>query len=226
MSLVLEFAARRRSFIPGWLLHLGFSGVFLVAVIDSCPIPTPIPGSTDILVLLLSAHHALPWLTALAAVAGSLCGGWFTWSAGKKGGQAMLDRFASKRFRRRIERWVKEHALLSVACAALLPPPVPLLPFLLAAGALGVSRRQMFLALGMARSLRYGLEALLGYLYGRRILHWWNHSLSGWSTAILWTFLGLVVAGILFGIWRYRLEQRREKDTKPIAKSSPTPAAR
>jgi membrane protein YqaA with SNARE-associated domain len=195
--------------IPVWLLHLGFGGVFVVSFLDACPIPLPVPGTTDILVLLLAAHRTLPWLVALSAVAGSLGGGYLTWAAGKKGGEAMMERFAPKRFRQRIARWMGKHAVLSVGFAALMPPPVPLLPFLLAAGALGVTRRQMFTALGVARTIRYGAEAVLGVMYGRRILRWWNHHLAAWSGPILWTFLGLLAAGILFGIWKYRHDQRR-----------------
>jgi membrane protein YqaA with SNARE-associated domain len=208
VSLLLQRTTGRSHVIPVWLLHLGFGGVFAVSFLDACPVPLPIPGTTDIFVLLLAAHHALPWLVALSAIAGSLCGGYLTWAAGKKGGEAMMERFAPKRFRQHITRWVEKHAILSVCLAALMPPPVPLLPFLLTAGALGVTRRQLFTALGIARTIRYGAEAALGVIYGRRILRWWNHHLAAWSQPILWTFLGLLTAGTLFGIWKYRHNQR------------------
>jgi membrane protein YqaA with SNARE-associated domain len=200
--------------MPLWLLHLGAGGVFAVSLVDSSPVPLPLPGSTDIFILVLTAHRALPWLVALAAIAGSLCGGYLTWAAGKKGGEAMMERFTPKRFRQHIHDWVKKHAVLSVCCAALLPPPVPLLPFLLAAGALGVTRRQMFLALGVARTVRYGIEATLGVIYGRSILRWWNRHLAPWSGPILWTFLGLLAAGIVFGVWKYRHDQRAIRATQ------------
>jgi membrane protein YqaA with SNARE-associated domain len=194
--------------MPPWLLHLGSAGVFAVSFLDASPIPLPVPGSTDILILLLSANRALPWLVALAAIAGSLCGGYLTWATGKKGGEAMLERFTPKRFRQRIHGWMEKHAVLSVCFAALLPPPVPLLPFLLAAGALGVTRRQLLISLTVSRTIRYGTEAALGAIYGRTILHWWNRHLAAWSGPILWMFLGLLAAGILLGIWKYRHDRR------------------
>lgn len=201
-------ASTRHHLIPPWILHFGVLGVFGVALVDSSPIPLPVPGSTDVLILLLGARGGLPWLLALAGVAGSLLGGVLTWKTGQKGGEAMLERYVSKRYRALIKRWVKEHGIRTVALAALLPPPIPLLPFLLAAGALGVTRRQLFIALGVARSIRYGIEAALAILYGRRILHWANRYIAGWSNVILYTFLGLVAAGILFGIWKYKHDQR------------------
>jgi len=198
----------RHRLIPVWVLHFGLAGVFAVAFLDAAPIPLPVPGSTDILILILGAHGEPPWLLAPCAIAGSLVGAWLTWKAGQKGGEPMLDRYVPQRFRSRIKNWVKHHGIVSVCLAALLPPPIPLLPFLLAAGALGVTRRQLFTALGIARTLRYGGEAALAMIYGRAILRWFNRYLAGWSSVILYSFLALLVAAIVFGIWKYRHDQR------------------
>lgn len=208
MYLAARAAVRhKRSTIPAWVLHFGLAGVFVVSFLDSAPIPLPVPGSTDILILILGAHGENPWLLAPFAIAGSLVGALFTWAAGKKGGKAMVDRYVPKRFGSRLHGWVQHHGVLSVCLAALLPPPIPLLPFLLAAGALGVKRKQLFIALGIARTLRYGTEAALSRLYGRQILRWFNHYLAGWSSVILYSFLILLAAAIIFGIWKYRRDQ-------------------
>lgn len=200
--------------IPAWVLHFGLFGVFAVSFLDAAPIPLPVPGSTDILIVILGAHGESPWLLAPVAILGSLIGAWFTWKAGKKGGEAMLERYAPQRFRSLLEHWVKSHGVLSVCVAALLPPPIPLLPFLLAAGALGVTWKQLFSAVGIARTVRYGMEAALSLIYGRRILRWFNHYLAGWSSVILYAFLGLLAAAIVFGIWKYR-HDRQETRTAP-----------
>ena len=190
--------------MPAWILHFGLAGVFVVALLDAAPIPLPIPGSTDILILILGAHGEWPWLLAPVAIAGSLIGGYLSWTAGKKGGEKMLERYLPRRFGKRIRGWVKEHGMLSVCLAALLPPPIPLLPFVLAAGALGVTRRQMLVALGIARTIRYGSEAAVAAVYGRSILRLFNRYLAGWSSVILYSFLGLLVAAVIFGVWKYR----------------------
>jgi membrane protein YqaA with SNARE-associated domain len=209
--ILLAAAAGHRHAAMHWLLHFGVAGLFVVALLDAAPVPLPIPGSTDILVLILAAHGEALWLLAPMAIAGSLIGGYLTWGTGKKGGEAMLDRYVPPRFRSRIRTWVKRHGILSVCLAAMLPPPIPLMPFLLAAGVLGVGRRQVLIALGIARTVRYGGEAVLGLYYGRPILRALNRYLSaGWSTGILCAFLALLAAAIVFAIWKYRHEQRRE----------------
>src|SRR5271154_1961381 len=76
-----------------WLMGFGTMGLFVVSTIDSSIIPLPLPGSTDLLLILLVAHHADPFLAAIAAIVGSLLGGYFTWSAGAKGGEPALQRY-------------------------------------------------------------------------------------------------------------------------------------
>ncbi|MGC1298128.1 MAG: VTT domain-containing protein [Alloacidobacterium sp.] len=199
---------RRALPIPRWLIHFGVFGVFFVSAIDASVIPLPLPGSTDLLVLLLAARHSVLWLLVLAAVAGSILGGYFTWGAGKKGGEAMLERYVPKRFREPLSKRVKRHGVMSVGIAAILPPPIPLMPFVLAAGALGVSRKQFLWSFSIARAVRYSLIAWLGATYGRRVLGVWSRYLAGWADAILWVFIGLLIAAIVFGIWKYRHDQR------------------
>ncbi|HEY0786404.1 MAG TPA: VTT domain-containing protein [Acidobacteriaceae bacterium] len=204
-------AHRRHSPMPRWLLHLGMPGLFFVSIVDSSIIPLPLPGSTDILLLLLVAQRGShPVWLALAAILGSILGGYLTWSAGKKGGQAMLERWAPRRMVKPLTRWVSERGFATVAISGLLPPPVPLMPLLLGSGALGVSRRKFLAAFSTARALRYSLIAWISVTYGRRVLKVWNHYLADWSSTILWTFLALLVAGIAFGFWKYRRMQRQQ----------------
>ena len=195
--------------MPHWLIHLGALGVFGVSVIDASIIPLPLPGSTDLLLLLLAAHRGNPFLLAIAAIAGSLIGGYLTWGAGKKGGEAMLERYVPKRFFKRMTGYVKTHGTAAVVVASLLPPPIPLMPFLVASGALGVSRKIFLWAFGAGRVVRYGLIAWLGATYGRVVVRAWGRYLQGWSTTILWVFIVLLVAAIAFGVWKYRHDRRR-----------------
>ena len=57
-----------------------------------------------------------------------------------------------------------------MALPALLPPPFPLTPFILTCGALSVNRWRFFLTFSAMRLLRFGVEALLAYRYGRGVL--------------------------------------------------------
>jgi membrane protein YqaA with SNARE-associated domain len=169
----------------------------------------PVPGSTDLLLILLVVHHADPVLAGLAAFVGSIVGGYLTWGAGAKGGEAALHRYLPKRFARRLTGWVEKNGTLAVSASAMFPPPFPLMPILLAAGALGVSRKKFLLSFGLARAVRYSLVTWLAVAYGRAMVRAFRHYLSGWSTTLMWVYLGLVVVGILYGVWKFRREGRQ-----------------
>ncbi len=53
-------------------MGFGTLGLFAVSVIDSSIIPLPVPGSTDLLLILLVAHRGDPVLAAVAATVGSI----------------------------------------------------------------------------------------------------------------------------------------------------------
>lgn len=199
---IAALAARHSSL--HWLFHLGWVGVAAASVLDASPIPLPVPGTTDLLILLLVVHKSSAWLVVTLAVIGSVVGGFFTWSAGKKGGEAALARYLPKRFARPIQGWVKQHGALAVSLAAVLPPPVPLMPFVAAAGALGVPRRRFLIAFTSARTARYSLVAWLGVHYGHHMVRWWNRYLAQYSTAIGWTIFALFIAAFSWAIWKWR----------------------
>jgi len=191
-----------RSLMPYWLTHLGALGLFSVAIVDSSPIPLPLPGSTDLLLLWLVAFGRDPWLLAAMAIAGSIVGGYATWNLGRRGGEAALRRYVPARLLSRVVGWVERHRILAVFLPALLPPPIPLLPFALASGALGVSRSRFLVVYSAARTLRYSLIAWLGVVYGRHAIRLWSGTFQKWSTPLIYVFAGLLVAGICFGIWK------------------------
>ncbi len=215
VTLIAQRVAKHsHSALPHWLVHLGGLGVFGVAIVDASPIPLPLPGSTDFLLLLLVAHRGNPWELASCAVIGSLVGGYLTWQTGSRGGVAMLARAIPARFLKRITGWVERHGIISVVAAGLCPPPIPLSPFLLAASALGLSRNKFMIAFGSARIVRYGLIAWLGVTYGRSVVRLWSREMAGWSGIILWIFFGLLAAAVAFGMWKYRRDRRSATDLK------------
>ena len=206
--------------MPHWLTHLGVLGLFTVAIVDSSVIPLPLPGSTDLLLVWLVAYTGHPWLLAASAIAGSIVGGYTTWNVGRRGGEAALRRYVPARLLKRIVGWVERHRILAVFLPALLPPPIPLLPFLLAAGALDVSRRRFLVVYGAARSLRYSLIAWLAMSYGRRIVRVWSGgSMQKWSTPLLYVFVCLIISGICYGVWKIRGLRKVDAERIQIAQS-------
>jgi len=221
MSISFQQAAQslalrvKPSLMPNWLTHLGALGLFSVSVVDSSPIPLPLPGSTDLLLLWQVAHRGDPWLLTPCAIAGSIVGGYTTWLTGRRGGEAALQHYVPARLLGRVVRWVQHHSTLAVFIPALLPPPIPLLPFALASGALGVSRNRFLAVFGAARSLRYSFVAWLGVAYGRKVVRLFSASLQKWSTPLLCMFVGLMVAGVCFGIYKVRGMRKVDASQKP-----------
>ena len=123
--------------------HLGLAGLVLISTVDSSFVPLPIPGVTDILVILYAANHTNLILLVLLATIGSALGGYLSYILAQAGGMAFLEKHVPRRYLNPIKSWVERHSILSVALPAILPPPMPLSPFVLAAGAIKMDRRKL-----------------------------------------------------------------------------------
>jgi len=149
----------------------------------------------DVLTILLAARHSqLWWYYAFMATVGAVLGGFITYGLARKGGKEAFERKLSKRTAdkvfRRFERW----GFFAVAVPALLPPPFPIVPFLLAAGAMQYSRKKFVSALALGRGIRFTIVAGLGAIYGRHIVRFF----SRYYKPALFTLIGLaVIAGII-----------------------------
>jgi uncharacterized membrane protein YdjX (TVP38/TMEM64 family) len=115
---------------------------------------------------------------------------------------AFLQRHVPPRIFKRIRGWMESHAILSVALPAVLPPPMPLSPFVLAAGALNMSRRKFMTTFTVSRALRHAVAAWLGTQYGRHILRLWNSLSDKYATPVLiviWVSIGFSCA---YAFWK------------------------
>jgi membrane protein YqaA with SNARE-associated domain len=192
--------------VPIWqrLRHLGGVGLVLLGLADNSLIP--LTGSMDVLTIWLAARHREPWpYYALMATVGAVIGGYITYALARKGGQETMERKLSKKraaqFSKAFARW----GFAAVVIPALLPPPFPFLPFLLAAGAMQYSRKKFLGALVLGRGLRYTVEAYLGFHYGRHILRFFSQYYKP-ALAIL---IALAVIGTLLSVIQYRRYKKK-----------------
>jgi len=201
-ALLTLFAASR---FMHFVSHLGLLGLFLVSIVDSSFVPLPVPGVTDIMIIVFAAHHSnVIWLVLIAS-AGSALGGLFSHMVGQAGGMAFLEKHVPSRILVPVTRWMQSHAMLAVALPAVLPPPAPLSPFVLAAGALNMSRKRFMVAFALSRFVRHAVAAWLGVHYGRGVLHLWQNFTARYGDTILivlWSVILLFSGYAFFKLYR------------------------
>lgn len=183
---------------PVWvrLEHLGGLGLVLLGLAD---VSMAIPGSLDALTLVLSAHQRNLWpYYASMATLGAVLGAWVSYSLGRKGGTEALEKRISHKRAEKIYAAFRQYGFWSLFIPALLPPPMPLGPFLLAAGALRYPRRRFVATIAAARTIRYFPLAYLGSSYSTQI----SRFLSRYYEHILWTIFAMGILGaIAVGIY-------------------------
>jgi membrane protein YqaA with SNARE-associated domain len=186
--------------VPIWhrLRSLGGPGLVLLGIADNSVIP--LTGSMDVLTIWLAARHHEPWpYYAAMATLGAVIGGYITYALARKGGKETMERKLSKRRAKQVSKAFERWGFFAVAVPALLPPPFPFVPFLLAAGAMQYSPKKFLGALTLGRGIRYSIAAGLGFLYGTHILRFF----SRYSKPAMAILIGLAVIGAVLSLIQY-----------------------
>jgi membrane protein DedA with SNARE-associated domain len=209
MHILLVYAA-------GWstFRRLGAIGLGLLAVADGFVLP--LPGSVDILLVFLAASGPDRWwLYAFVATVGSVLGGYLSYRLGRKGGKEALEKRLPKKKLDKAYAAFDRWAFGAIFIPCLMPPPVPITPVLLTAGAMRYSPRKFLVSLTIGRAVRYGGLALLASYYGNVIAGF----LSRYYTPILIAFIALVVLSSLAGgsYFIYRKRSNRNSSGKKKA---------
>lgn len=184
---------------------MGGPGLIILGLVDNSVIP--IPGGMDLAVILLSAYTHTWWAYyALMATAGAVLGGYMTYRLAAKGGEETLEKkFGKKRVGKVYERF-KKRAFAAVAVSAILPPPFPIVPVLMAAGVLKYPRNKFLAALSAGRAARFLVVALLGRYYGAGIVN----SAREYYKPLLYGLIALAAVGGVIGTWYWK-RKRRDK---------------
>jgi membrane protein YqaA with SNARE-associated domain len=124
-----------------WLRHLRGPGLVLLGIADNSALP--LVGSMDVFTIWLAASDPRLWLYyAFMATVGAVAGGYITYAIGRKGGKEAIERKfneeKAEKLLRRFARW----GFAGVFVGAMMPPPFPLVPVLLAAGAIQYPRKK------------------------------------------------------------------------------------
>jgi membrane protein YqaA with SNARE-associated domain len=195
---IANFTSSRGS-VMQWFLHLGGLGLIPLGLLDGSLVPI-LPGSMDIATILLAAHDKKLWFYyAAMATAGSVLGGFLAYRLARKGGKEALEKKLRsdniQKIYERFERW----GFAAIVVFALLPPPMPLFPVVLAAGTTRYSVTKFLTALTLGRAVRFTVLAFLAARYGGQILTLISHH----EYVVLLAVIGLAVSGfVLFYLVR------------------------
>ncbi len=154
----------------------------------------------DVLTIWLAARHREPWpYYAVMATLGAVIGGYITYALARKGGKETMERKLSKKRAAKVCKAFERWGFAAIAIPAMMPPPFPFLPFLLAAGAMQYSQKKFLAALTLGRGVRYTIVAWFGFHYGRHILRFF----SQYYKPALAVLIGLAVIGTVLSLIQY-----------------------
>jgi membrane protein YqaA with SNARE-associated domain len=214
LALVLAPAVKNPHAHQG-VLHffrsLGLVGLFLTSIVDSSFVPLPIPGVTDIMLIVYAAAKSNPILLVAIATAGSAVGGFLSHAAGRAGGLKLLENHVPARILTRVTKWIETHSILAVSLPAILPPPMPLSPFVLVAGAVHMSRKKFMTSFVLSRCLRHSIAVWLGIHYGRGVIRLWQHLSAKWGATVLIVVWTVIIAFTAIAIWQLYKTSRKMK---------------
>lgn len=173
-------------------------GIVFMGALDSSLVFF-LPLGIDFAVIVLAARKPeLFWLYAILATIGSVIGAMVTFWIGRKVGEHGLTRLMKPSRLERVRNRVSQHAGVSVAALAIIPPPFPFTAFVLASGAFGGHPWTFFTTLAGVRVVRFLAEGGLAAIYGGRILSWMQSTVFEVivGALIVLAVVGTVVSGI------------------------------
>jgi len=183
-----------------WIMRLGGFGFIPLGIADASVVP--LPGSMDVLLVVLAWRQKALWpfYSAMATV-GAVLGAYFMYRVARKGGEETFEKKTSPRIVKRVQRLFARSGFGALLISALLPPPVPMVPFVMAAGAAKYPLKKFLFAVTIGRFIRYSVLGFFAARYGGTILAWITK--LGHPIPILIMTLVFVASGIgLLILWR------------------------
>jgi membrane protein DedA with SNARE-associated domain len=184
-----------------------------LAALDSSKIFFPLTN-VEAATLLLRRHSEIVWLLPFLATAGSVIAAAMVFWIGRKIGEKGLERWISPVALENVKHKVRHNGAVALILPALLPPPFPLMPFVLACGALSVSATRFFITFAGLRMVRFSILTALVWFYGRQILTLFQ------TRVFTAAFVVLIAIGITTIIYLLATRMRRPSTSSPSRESS------
>jgi membrane protein YqaA with SNARE-associated domain len=188
--------------------RLGVLAFIVVGLLDQSIIP--LPGSMDALVIFYTAaDRGMWWYYAIWATVGTTIGGYVTYRLARKGGEEALEKKIGKKRAEKSYAFFKRWGFWSLFVGAIAPPPVPIVPFLMAAGVMEYPTKRFLASYATGRIVRFGLLGWVTSQYGSHIFSFF----SKYYKPALYSLIALGVVGGAVGIWFYiRLRHKKKAE--------------
>jgi len=174
-----------------------------------------VPFGIDALVIVLAAKFGnVFWIFPPIVTAISLVGAALTYWVGRATGDAGLPKLIPSHHLERIRTRLSRSSSVTLALAAVLPPPFPLTPVLLTCGALHLDQSRFLMVFGTMRLIRFGVVAVLARFYGDRLVRMFDtstllqivnvNSLHTTINALVLVGVTAAIAAVIVAVWRMR----------------------
>jgi membrane protein YqaA with SNARE-associated domain len=156
---------RLQKWLAGAAATLGPWGIFVVALSDSAFIPMP-QGVDALLIAQAIASPSMAYLAAGLAVVGSVIGSLILYSIARRGGRLLLEKKVSSSGIERMQRLIEKYDALVLLLPAMIPLPLPMKLFVIAAGVFQMKVARFAAVIAFARVVRYFGETFIALRYG------------------------------------------------------------
>jgi membrane protein DedA with SNARE-associated domain len=168
----------------------------------------------------LRRHSEIVWFLPFLATAGSMIVAGIAFWIGRRFGTNGLGYWISPGLLEIARQEVGHRGAAALVLPALLPPPFPVLPFVLACGALSVSATRFFIMLASLRLMRFSILTALVWFYGQQVLNMLD---TGTFRIVIAGIMIVMVAGISATVYRLarRVHQRHRTSLLPREATPP-----
>ena len=214
----------RSDLVWTWLHRLGGPGLLLLGIADNAPFFSTPAGSVDVFVIALAAHQPHWWAYyALMVTVGEVIGGYITYRISEKGGQDTFEKKVGKARAEKLYQIFEKRGFATVFVGAILLPPFPFTPVLMAAGVMQYPRKKFYSALTGGRIVRFFGEAYLGRHYGQQMISFF----SRYYHPVMYVLITIAIAsgiGIaVYYLWYRPKAQREERERGEPVQDFPVP---
>jgi membrane protein YqaA with SNARE-associated domain len=192
-----------------------FASVFAVAFTDAV---VPLPGGMDsIVATAVLATQGEPLYVAayiVLAALGNAAGNTILYAIGHKGGEVFLEKRLGKEKFNTMRTKFEKREVLTLALAAIMPPPFPFKTLVFSAAVFEVDFHRFLLGIFAGRLLRFSILATLILVFGPQIIGVLRGLLREHLMAMLISLAGILVVLLLL---RYLRQARKPAAAKTKA---------